>query len=368
MKVALVHDYLNQYGGAERVLRVLCDMFPHAPVYTTLYDERATRGVFADRTIRTSFLQHVPLAGRYHHAFSLMMPLAVEQLDTSAFDVVLSLSSSFAKGIITNPATRHICYCLTPPRYLWDDSHKYIQEFRYPGLIKKIIPPFLSYLRIWDRQASMRPDEMIAVSDFVKKRIGKYYRRESAVIHPPVDTSRFKIQDSGFMNRESKIINHGSYFLMVGRLVSYKKFDMAIRVFNHLRLPLKIVGTGIERERLARLAGPTVELLGQVSDEELAALYRGARALVFPQEEDFGIVPLEAMASGRPVIAFRGGGALETVIDGKTGTFFDEQTDESLAMAVRSFDEMAFDYAICRKQAEKFSEEAFKRRILGLLT
>lgn len=356
MKIAFVHDYLNQYGGAERVLQVLCDMFPHAPIYTTLYDEKATRGVFANRVIRTSFLQHVPLARRYHHVFSLLMPLAVEQLDTSSFDVVLSVSSSFAKGIITNPSTRHICYCLTPPRYLWDDSHKYIQEFRYPGFVKKILPPFLSYLRIWDRQASLRPDEIIAISEFVQQRISKYYRRDSQILYPPVDTTRFTVSK-----------DPGRYFLMVGRLVSYKKFDLAIRVFNRLGLPLKIAGTGIEHQRLAKLAGPNVELLGQVDDEHLAELYKNARAIVFPQEEDFGIVPLEAMASGRPVIAYRGGGALETVIDGTTGIFFNEQTEESLEAALARFEGMEFTADVCREQAEKFDVEVFRTKIQAVL-
>ncbi|MEK7125197.1 MAG: glycosyltransferase [Patescibacteria group bacterium] len=361
MKIALAHDYLNQYGGAERVLQVLCRMFPHAPIYTMLYDENATRGAFRDRIVHTTFLQHIPLARRYHHAFSFLMPLAVEQLDTSAFDVVLSVSSSFAKGIITKPSTRHICYCLTPPRYLWDDSHKYIQEFRYPNIVKKIIPPFLSYMRVWDRQASMRPDDIIAISDFVRQRISKYYRRDASVLHPPVDTKRFIIADSPLLWRDD-------YFLMVGRLVSYKKFDMAVRACNHLRLPLKIVGTGIEHERLRALAGPTVEFIGQVDDARLAELYQRARAVIFPQEEDFGIVPLEAMACGTPVIAYRGGGALETVIEGVTGIFFDEQTDESLVAALNNFEKRVFDPQLCREQAEKFNMQAFETHMRAILT
>lgn len=356
MKIAFVHDYLNQYGGAERVLEVMCSLFPHAPIYTTIYDEVATKGCFKDRVIRTSFLQRMPFAKRYHHAFSFLMPLAVEQLNTSDYDVVLSISSSFAKGIITKSHTRHFCYCLTPPRYLWDDSHRYVKEFEYPSIVKKILPPFLSYLRIWDHEASLRPDTMIGISDFVSERIKKYYGRSAPVLYPPVDVSKFYIADEV-----------SDYYLMVGRLVTYKKFDLAIGAFNKLKLPLKVVGTGVDMTRLKKIAGPTVEFLGSVDDARLAELYARARALVFPQEEDFGIVPLEAMASGRPVIAYRGGGAIETVVEGQTGVFFDEQTPESLEAAVTKFNARQFAPAICRMRAEKFDVSVFKEKIINIL-
>ncbi len=352
MKIALVHDYLNQYGGAERVLQVLCAMFPRAPIYTTVYDREATGGVFEGRVIRTSFLQNVPFVKRYHHAFSFLMPLAVEQFDTSAFDVVLSVSHSFAKGIITKPHTRHVCYCLTPPRYLWDDAHKYVQEFRFPSVLKKLVPPFLSYLRVWDREASLRPDRLIAISHFVRERVSKYYGRTADVIYPPIAVEKFHVSQET-----------DDYFLMVGRLVSYKKFDMAIRAFNALRLPLKIVGDGIEQKHLRDIAEPNVEFLGLVDDQRLARLYARSRAVVFPQEEDFGLVPLEAMASGRPVIAYRGGGALETVLDGVTGLFFDEQTEESLAGALIRFRDEDFDPRVCRAHAEKFDVGMFREKM-----
>lgn len=357
MKIAFVHDYLNQYGGAERVLQVLCSLFPRAPIYTTVYDPDATGGVFEGRTIRTSFLQNMPLVKRYHHAFSFLMPLAVEQFDPSAFDVVFSISSSFAKGVVTKPHTRHVCYCLTPPRFLWDDSHRFVNEFRYPSFVKKAIPPMLSYLRMWDSQAAKRVDEFVAISNFVKDRIKKYYGRTADVLYPPVNTARF-----------APAQKPGDYFLMVGRIVSYKKFDLAIRVFNALGLPLKIAGAGIEADRLKKLAGKNVEFLGLVQDDILAGLYAGAKALVFPQEEDFGIVPLEAMASGRPVIAFRGGGAVETVIPGTTGLFFEEQTERSLFQALGRFKEMEFDPRACRIQAEKFDISVFQKHILEILT
>ncbi len=352
MKIALIHDYLNQYGGAERVLQVLCEMFPRAPIYTVLYDPQATRGVFERREIRTSFLQNLPGSRRYHHALSFLMPLAVEQFDLSAFDVVFSISHSFAKGIITKPDTNHVCYCLTPPRYLWDDSHKYVQEFQYSSFIKKIVPPFLSYLRIWDRGASLRSDKIIGISNFVKERILKYYGRNAQVIYPPIDIERFSI--ASWVD---------DYFLMVGRLVTYKKFDLAVRVFNNLGWPLKIIGIGVELERLKKMARPNIQFLGQVDDAQLAHLYSHARALVFPQEEDFGLVPLEAMASGRPIVAYRGGGALETIVEGKTGVFFDEQNEESLELALKNFDHTYFNPEDCRDRAREFDVSIFREKI-----
>ncbi len=356
MKIALVHDYLNQYGGAERVLEVLCRMFPDAPIYTTLYDERATNGVFADRDVRTSFLQRIPLVKRYHHAFPFLMPLAIERFDLSSFDVVLSVSHSFAKGVITPPSVRHVSYCLTPPRYLWDDSHRYVQEFRYPAALKAFAAPLLSYLRVWDREASLRPDRMVAISDFVHQRIAKYYRRDTPVLYPPVDVAAFHI---------AKEQDH--YYLMVGRLVTYKKFDLAIQAFNELGWPLKIVGTGVDERRLQRIAKSNVEFLGVVDDAHLVNLYARAKAVVFPQEEDFGIVPLEAMASGRPVLAYRGGGTVETVVDGVTGAFFDDQTVESLVTALKTFDPSRYDPTACRAQAQKFDIHVFIDGIKKLL-
>ena len=357
MRIALVHDYLNQYGGAERVLEVLCQLFPGAPLYTALYDERATRGVFRVVDIRTSFLQRFPLVARYHHAFSFLMPLAFEQFDFSHYDIVLSVSSSFGKGIITKPHTKHICYCLTPPRYLWDDAQKYVSQFSYPRFVKRFLPPVLSYLRIWDKEASHRVDRFIAISAFVRQRIQKYYGRDSDVLYPPVDTSKFRIASS----------TH-DYFLMVGRLVSYKRFDIAIRAFNELGWPLKIVGDGIEKKSLQKIANPNVEFLGPVGDDQLADLYAHAEALVFPQEEDFGIVPLEAMASGRPVIAYRGGGAVETVVEGVTGTFFNEQTESSLRQALEEFDPSDYSPEKCRARAAEFDTSIFRQRMLGMLT
>lgn len=353
MRIALVHDYLNQYGGAERVLETLCEIFPDAPIYTLLYDERATGHVFKGREIHTSFLQKIPFARKHHRIFPLLMPLAVEQFDLSEFDIVLSNSASFAKGIITKPHTKHISYCMTPTRFLWDDSHRFIDEFKYPWPIKKLVPVFITYLRIWDKEAACRVDEFVAISDFVRARIKKYYERDTQVIYPPVCTQKYKIAD--------KV---GDYFLMVGRLVSYKRFDLAVKVFNAIKKPLKIVGDGPERKRLEKIAGKNIKFLGLVSDYRMPEIYSHAQAVIFPQIEDFGIVPLEAMASGRPVIAYRGGGALETIIDGKTGVFFDDQTEISLAEAIGKYYQTDWNSQAIREHALKFDKEIFKAKIV----
>ncbi|MCC6934634.1 MAG: glycosyltransferase [Candidatus Yanofskybacteria bacterium] len=356
MKLAIVHEYLNQYGGAERVLQVLLALFPRAPIFTTLYDRTLTGGVFEGHDIRTSFLQHLPFARRWHHAYSPLMPLAVEGFDTRSFDTVLSVSASFAKGVIPSPQTRHICYCLTPPRFLWDDSQRFVQRFGYPFPVGKLAPLALSYLRVWDVQAAQRVDQWIAISEFVRRRIGKYYGKDATVVYPPVNVGKFTVSHAP-----------GEYWLMVGRLVAYKNFDLAIQAFNRLGWPLKIVGTGVEERRLRTLAGPAIEFLGAVSDERLNELYGNARAVLFPQEEDFGIVPLEAMAAGRPVIAFRGGGAIETIVDRITGVFFEEQSVEELMAAVDRSSRMKWLPTVCRGQAERFDIPVFQRKIEAAL-
>lgn len=358
MKIAFVHEYLNQFGGAERLLQVLSSLFPNAPIYTLFYDENGTGKVFIDKEIRTSFLQKIPLINRRHTVFPLLMPLAIEQFDFSHFDLVISISSSFSKGIITPVNTRHICYCLTPPRFLWDDSQRFLEEFSYPRIVKKILPPFLSYLRIWDWEAAQRVDEFWAISDFVKQRIRKYYKKDSTILYCPVNTEMF------YSVKPDQL---GNYFFSAGRLVPYKKFDLIIRVFNKLGLPLKIAGAGPEYKKLKKIANSNIEFLGLVSDKKLADLYAHAKAFVFPQEEDFGIAPLESMASGRPVIAYGKGGALETVLSGKTGIFFKEQTEESIIKAIQGFTVDSFSSEDCKNQASKFSINSFKDQIRGYL-
>ena len=363
MRVALVHDYLNQYGGAERVLEALMEIFPHAPIYTLIYDpaslsKKKRINPFANKKIYTSFLQKIPLAKSHHRMFPLLMPIAIEQFDLSDYDLVLSDSASFAKGVIVKPDALHICYCHTPPRYAWDDSHKYIEEFNLPGIIKKAVPLFMNYIRLWDREASLRVDKFICNSKFVAKRIKKYYNQEAKVIYPPVDTKMFKKAKSG-----SAFLNSENYFLIVGRLLTYKRFDIAIKAFNKLGKILKIAGDGPERKKLEKMAKGNIQFLGEVFDNQLKNYYQNCQALIFPQEEDFGIVAIEAMACGKPVIAYKGGGAIKSVKEEKTGIFFNEQTVDSLVGAVKNFQSEMFDSQKIRRHALKFSKEKFKKQI-----
>jgi len=352
MRVALVHDYLNQYGGAERVLEAFCEIWPEAPIFTLIYDKARTGAAFEGRKIKTSFLQKVPFVKAHHRPFLMLMPLAIEQFDLSKYDLVLSNSASFAKGVITRPKTLHICYCHTPTRYVWDDSHKYVEEFNYPKLIKKFIPPFLNYLRLWDEAASSRPDKYIANSCFVSQRIKKYYQQAAEVIYPPVKTKNFYLSQKP-----------GDYFLIVSRFLPYKKIDLAISAFNELGWPLKIIGDGPERRKLKKMARSNIEFLGLVGEKDLVEYYVRSRALIFPQEEDFGISAVEAMSAGRPVIAYRGGGALEIIKEGETGLFFEEQTVKSLLDALKNFQDEQFDGQYIQTYAWQFDKEIFKNKI-----
>jgi len=356
MKIALVHDYLVQYGGAERVLECFAELFPYAPIYTLVYDKDAMHGVFENRKIHTSFLQNLPFAKKRHRLFPLLMPLAIEQFDFSQYDIVLSDSSSFAKGIITKPGTLHICYMHTPMRYAWDDCQKYTQDFYFPRFIKRAVPFAMNYLRVWDRVSADRIDCLIANSQFVANRISKYYRKESAVIHPPVTLEKFRL--GKFLSGEKE-----KYYLMVGRLIAYKRNDIAIEAFNRLKLPLKIIGRGPEMKRLKKMAGPTIEFLGRVDDDKLAQYYSNCKAFIFPQEEDFGIVAVEALASGRPLVAYRGGDIPEHMEEGKMGVLFDSQTSEDIIKAVKKIEKMEFDSQYIRDKVLKFDKEIFKTKI-----
>lgn len=352
MKVALVHDYLVQYGGAERVLEAFCKIFPDAPIYTMVYDENLTNGAFKGRKIHTSFLQKIPFISSHHRVFPLFMPIAIESFDLSGYDVVLSDSNSYAKGVITGTETLHITYCHTPMRYAWDDCHRHMREFNYSKLTKKFAPVGMSYLRLWDKISAERPDAYVANSNFVAHRIKKYYRKDATVIYPPVNFDGFYIADKT-----------EDYYLLAGRALPYKRFDIVIRAFNETGLPLKIVGKGPEIERLRKMAKNNIKFLGYLSDKEMSKAYSGCRALIFPSEEDFGIIPLEAMASGRPVIAYRGGGALESVVEGETGIFFDRQDAETIATTVKNFRYEEFDPQKIRAHAEKFRREIFEEKI-----
>jgi glycosyltransferase involved in cell wall biosynthesis len=354
MKIAFVHDYLVQYGGAERVLECFGELYPYAPIYTILHNKEAMHGVFNDKRVYTSYLQNFPFARKWHRIFPLLMPPAIEQFDFSDYDVVVSDSSSYAKGIITRPETLHICYMHTPMRYAWDDCQKYTRDFYFPRLVKKLIPFAMNYIRLWDKVSADRVDVFIANSNFVARRIKKYYHKDSIVIHPPVDTANFSIR---------KPVSNEKYFLMVGRLIAYKRHSVAIRAFNEMKLPLKIIGRGPELKRLQKIAGPTVEFLSRVDDEALKDYYAGCQAVIFPQEEDFGIVAIEALSCGKPLIAFKGGDIPEHMEEGKMGVFFDEQTVEKVKAAVEKFQTLQFDANYIRSKVLKFDREVFKEKM-----
>ena len=340
------------------MLEVFTELYPYATIYTLIYDKDAMQGLFSDKHIRTSFLQKFSWIRRNHRLFPPLMPLAIEQFDFSSYDVVVSDSSSYAKGIITKPKTLHICYMHTPMRYAWDDCQKYTHDFGFPKIITKFVPFLMNPIRLWDKASADRVDTFLANSNFVAKRIKKYYRKDAMVIHPPVDVSRFYVAEKS----ERK-----DYFLMVGRLIAYKRHDIAIAAFNELKLPLKIIGRGLEIERLKALAGPTIEFLGRIPDDELPKYYAECRAFIFPQEEDFGIVAIEAMASGRPLIAFRGGDIAEHLEEGKTGIFFHHQDKESIKQAIQNFHDDDFEAQYIRDAALRFDKDHFKAKIKGYI-
>lgn len=353
MQIALVHDYLNQYGGAERVLEVFHDMFPVSPVYTSIYARNTMPKHFRDWNVRTSFMRKLPNAAKWHQLYMPLYPTAFERFDLSPYDLVLSSSSAFAKGVITEPETLHICYCHSPMRFAWNYNN-YMAGERVPRKAHIVLWLILNYVRLWDEVSAGRVDSYIANSRVVARRIRKRYSRSATVINPPVDTSQYTPQTEG---------THGDYFLIVSRLIPYKRLDLAIDVFNDLGLPLKIVGSGRQEAELKARANSNIQFLGAVADSQLKKLYAGCQALIFPGYEDFGIAPIEAQASGRPVIAYGAGGALETVVPRITGEFFMEQSTGALADVVNRFDSRDYDPAAIRHHAEKFDVEVFKTRI-----
>ncbi|HLZ28133.1 MAG TPA: glycosyltransferase [Chloroflexota bacterium] len=350
--VALVHDYLNQYGGAERVLEELHTLFPSAPVYTSMYWPEKMSPTIRNLDVRTSFMQRLPMVTRNHQPFLLLYPLAFESFDLSGFDVVISNSSAFCKGVVTAPGTLHICYCLTPMRWVWN-YHAYIERERIGPAARMVLPAAISQLRSWDVATAQNVDRFLAISQSVAARIRKYYRRDATVIYPPVNCDAFIIPPSRV----------DDYYLIAARLVPYKRIDLAVDAFTKLGIRLKIVGNGRDLGSLRSRAGRNVEFVGRVSDAELKELYAGCRGLVFPGEEDFGIAPLEANASGRPVIAYAAGGALDTVVNGRTGILFERQEVECLIAAVRRAEATAWDADELRAHARKFDREVFREQL-----
>ncbi len=354
MRVALIHDYLNQYGGAERVLDALHDLFPQAPIYTSIYDPAAMPAACRTWDIRTSWMQRIPVWRRLFRAYVLLYPLAFESFDLSAYDLLISSSSAFAKGIIPRPDALHVCYCHTPMRFAWRTSD-YLAREAFGAARRAALALPLVLLRMWDVISTQRVDAFVANSRVVAQRIWRYYRREAVVIPPPVEIPPW---------RE---LSPGAYFLAGGRLIPYKRLDLAVQACTRLRLPLKVFGDGRDRARLQALAGPNVEFLGRVSEEERRALYAGCRAFIFPGEEDFGIAPLEAMAAGRPVIAYAAGGALETVVAGVTGRFFYQQTVEAVMEAIAATLTERYDAHAIRRHAEQFGRDVFLERMRLLI-
>ncbi len=355
MKVAIVHDWLNQMGGAEGVLEALVEMFPAAPIYTSIYWQEAMPAVYRTWDIRTTWMDRLPGIYRHHQPYLLLYPLAFGGLELEGYDLVLSNKSAFCLGVRTRPGTCHICYCLTPTRFVWD-FEGYVEREQVGGAVRRLVRPFLGWLQRWERAAADRVDAFVSISTEIQSRIWRFYDRESAVVYPPVDTGRFALAE-----------DCDDYFLIVSRLVPYKRIDLAVRAFTDLDLPLWIGGDGRDRMSLEAMAGPNVRFLGYVPDEELGPLLARCRAFIFPGREDFGITPVQAMAAGRPVIAYAGGGALDYVVEGISGTFFHQQMPESLADAVRRFDEAAFDPATIRAHAQQFDVSLFKSRMQDLV-
>jgi len=354
MKVALVYDRVNKWGGAERDLLALHELFPDAPLFTSVYDSKKTPWANVFPQVIPTFLQKIPLLSNKHEYLGTLMPLAFESLDFSGFDIVISVTSEAAKGIIVRPPTLHICYLLTPTRYLWSHYETYFKE----PVLKMAGNPAVAYLRIWDRIAAQRPDIIIAQSKVVEQRIKKYYGRTSKIIYPPANIEYFS---KGLKEQRE------NFFLMVSRLVPYKKVDLAIEAFNTLALPLYIVGVGSEEKGLKRAAHGNIKFLGELTDAKLADYYKRCAAFVMPQEEDFGLTAVEAQAAGAPVIAYRAGGALDIVAEGKSGLFFNRQSPEALVRAVNKFKKYKFDYKIISRSAERFSKERFRKEFSKLV-
>jgi len=353
LRVAIVHDWLNQIGGAEQVLEAMVEMFPGAPIYTSIYWPERMPAAYRDWDIRTTWMDHLPGIYRRHQPYLLLYPLAFGGLELSGYDLVLSNKSAFCLGVRTAPDTRHLCYCLTPTRFVWNFDG-YVRREQVNGLAQQALRPFLGRMQRWERAAADRVDSFVAISHEVRARIGRAYERESAIVYPPVNVADFHP-----VPREER----GDYFLIVSRLIPYKRIDLAVEALKRLDLPLWIAGEGRDRAHLEALAGPRVRFLGRVPDADLPGLMARCRAFLFPGLEDFGIAPVQAMAAGRPVIAYRGGGALDYVVEGETGLFFDEQTPGSLTEAVASFDDNAFDSARIRAHAGQFDRGLFKGQL-----
>ena len=359
-KIALVHDWLLNVGGAEKTLKSLHEIFLQAPIYTLFYNKKFTDNFLPNAEIRPTFLQKLHPIFKSHKLLTPLMPIAIESMDLGHFDLVISSSVFFSKGLILKPKTKHICYCYSPTRQLWDWHSEHRTESR--RALRAVTAFSQHLLRIWDRHASTRVDQFIAISENVRSRIRKYYGQDSVVIYPPVN-----LNSNAPTTHYSLLTTH--YFLIISRLYKHKNIDIAIKAFNKLEWPLVIIGDGPELKKLKRLAGPTVELLGYQPDATVNNYYTNCLAFIMPQEEDFGITPLEAMGYGKPVLALARGGALECIREGVNGLFFEDPTEEVLADGVRRLKEKlpTFNPEIIKKTAERFSIDRFKNEIIKFI-
>ncbi|MDD3333880.1 MAG: glycosyltransferase [Eubacteriales bacterium] len=352
LKVAIVHDWLVAYAGADRVVEQLHQIFPQAPIYTLIYRKQSMPKKFETYDIRTTYLQKIPFIHKLYKYLLTWMPRAFEQLDLSEYDLVVSSCSSCSKGVITRPDALHICYCHTPTRYIWDFFYTYMNN---AGWFKRMMMgPMIHRMRIWDRLAADRVDEFIGNSNYIANRIQKYYRREAKVIYPGVRLCGLPALDRG-----------EDYYLMVGRFTFYKRFDLGVRACTKLKRRLIVVGYGDEEKKLRANAGETVEFRGSLSDQEIMNLYRHAKAFLFPGEEDFGMTPVEAQSAGCPVLAYGSGGACETVADGRTGLLFAEQSVQSLMDCICRFEDEGVNCtrAEIQQNMQRFSQERFTKEM-----
>jgi glycosyltransferase involved in cell wall biosynthesis len=355
VNVAIVHDYLNQSGGAERVVGELHRMFPSAPIYTTIVDRASLWPSLRGADIRTSWMQQLPGVQRHFKMYLPLFARAIEGFELQDYDLVISSSSAFAKGAITRPDATHICYCHTPMRFGWDYA-RYMDRAGYSTPVRAVLPPLIRRLREWDRRTAGRPTQYVANSSITADRIRQFYGRPSTIVPPPVDVDRFA----------PDAVDEG-YYLVVSRLNGYKRVDLAVQAFSGFDRTLFVVGDGPVRSALERQAGRNVHFVGRLPDEEVARLYARCRALILPGEEDFGITPLEANASGRPVIAFRSGGALDTVVEGETGMLFTEQSVTALRGAVLECERVPWQKEKLRAHAEGYAPDIFARRLRKII-
>ncbi|PIR73770.1 MAG: glycosyltransferase family 4 protein [Candidatus Moranbacteria bacterium CG10_big_fil_rev_8_21_14_0_10_35_21] len=356
LKIALVHDFLIYPGGAEKVLEVMAEMFPEAPIYTLIYDKELMKGCFQNRKIHASFLQKFPKFLRKRKKWLLpFLPTAPETFDLREFDLIISSSGAWSKGIVTRLNTIHVAYLHSPIRFAWSEHEEYLSQQKAWVPFKFISRLIMNYIRIWDKMATDRPDYLIANSKYTQARLKKYYNRDSEVIYPSVNIPKIEIS-----HKKRK-----EYFLIISRLSPYKKINMAVEAFNKLGWPLIIIGEGPEKKYLKKIAKKNVKILGWVSEKEKEKYYAGARAFIFPGVDDFGLAPVEAMVHGIPVLALKKGGALEIIIEGQTGEFFEAATPEIIADSVRRFvqEEQKYNPKVIRAKAEEFSRETFKNKL-----